>query len=288
MATLRDIQKRIVSVKNTQQITKAMKMVAAAKLRKAEERVLQARPSSDKLQDILNNVCRLIEPPLPPLLVSRPVERIELIVVTSDRGLCGGFNNNVIREAERFLKNAEEKGQQVTLTTLGRKARDVFRKQKKNIRESYLSIDKEFDYFTAEKIAKEMITFYEQGETDEVSVIYNEFQSVISQKVVERKIVPIAIEETESSGDETMVEYLYEPGRDQIFAQLLPRQITVQVYRAVLESVAGEFGARMTAMDNATRNAGEMIDRLTLQFNRARQAAITTELIEIVSSKEAM
>ena len=288
MATLRDIQKRIVSVKNTQQITKAMKMVAAAKLRKAEERVLQARPSSDKLQDILNNVCRLIEPPLPPLLVSRPVERIELIVVTSDRGLCGGFNNNVIREAERFLKNAEEKGQQVTLTTLGRKARDVFRKQKKNIRESYLSIDKEFDYFTAEKIAKEMITFYEQGETDEVSVIYNEFQSVISQKVVERKIVPIAIEETESSGDETMVEYLYEPDRDQIFAQLLPRQITVQVYRAVLESVAGEFGARMTAMDNATRNAGEMIDRLTLQFNRARQAAITTELIEIVSSKEAM
>ncbi len=288
MATLRDIQKRIVSVKNTQQITKAMKMVAAAKFRKAEERILQARPSSDKLQDILNNVCRLIEPPLPPLLVSRPVERIELIIVTSDRGLCGGFNNNVIREAERFLKDAEEKGQQVTLTTLGRKARDVFRKQNKNIRESYLAIDKEFDYFTAEKIAKELITFYEQGETDQVSVIYNEFQSVISQKVIQNRIVPITIEETESSGDETMVEYLYEPDREQIFAQLLPRQVTVQLYRAVLESVVGEFGARMTAMENATRNAGEMIDKLTLQYNRARQAAITTELIEIVSSKEAM
>jgi F-type H+-transporting ATPase subunit gamma len=279
MPALIDIRRRIRSVKSTQQITKAMKMVSAAKLRRAQEAMFAARPYARKMLEVLNSLASRAEPDAHPLLQTRGHGRSLLVVVTADKGLCGAFNANIIRTATRFLANRA--GRDTELSVVGRKARDFFRRRTVKLRHERVGIFQALRYQTACTIAAEMIDAYTAGEVDEVFLVYNEFKSVIQQQIVVDRLLPI--ERHALRPHEPALDYLYEPDPERIFAALLPKHVEVQVWRALLESQAAEHGARMSAMDSATNNAAEMIDRLTLYMNKVRQAAITKEIIEVVS-----
>jgi F-type H+-transporting ATPase subunit gamma len=279
-----DIRRRIRSVKNTQQITKAMKMVAAAKLRRAQERMFAARPYAAGLRQVLASVATRVDINSHPLLQSREPERnVVVIVVTADRGLCGAFNSNVIRAAQNFVR--EHSFESVELLTIGRKAGDFFKRRPIPIRQNVfvaqaLSID------VAREIADGLIKDFIDEKIDGVYVVYNEFKSLIAQHVRAERLLPI-ISEFDATSDQPSIDYLYEPGPEQILSDLLPKHIEFQLYRVLLESAAAEQGARMTAMEAATKNASDMINFLTLTYNRIRQAAITKEIIEIVSGASA-
>ncbi len=291
MPNLIDIRRRIRSVKSTQQITKAMKMVAASKLRRSQERVLAARPYARTLAATLASVTGRIPPredgaPAHPLLAQREEKKVVLVVVTGDKGLCGAFNTNVNRAAGAFVREKKKAGVEVSLVTLGRKATDFWKRRSVPILESRPGLFQRFDYGTAAEIARSLAVRFTGGEVDAVYVVFNEFKSVISQIVGVKRLLPIELGELGAGGGGT--DYLYEPAPDVILGRLLPRHVEFQIFRVLLESNAAENAARMTAMESATKNAGEMIDSLTLTYNRARQAKITKELIEIVSGAEAL
>lgn len=294
MASLRDIRKRIRSVKNTRQITKAMKMVAAAKLRKAQEAIIAARPYAQMLDQIISDlVARSGDEGLAhPLLTSRPVQKVELVLLTSDRGLAGGFNSNVIRRASRFLyENAKL---DVQLSCVGRKGLDFFRQRGQSIRKDFGYLYQRMDYLHARQVADEQAARFLNGEVDAVYLVYNEFVSAISQQVTLTQLLPLQTLSTSGAQPEpsksatSVVDFKYEPGRGEVLERLVPQAVSIKFYRALLESVASEHGARMSAMDNATRNASDMIANLSLHYNRTRQAVITKELMEIVSGAEAL
>ena len=289
-ASLRDIRKRISSVRSTQQITKAMKMVASAKLRRAQQNILAARPYATKMSNVLNSVAARTSPDAHPLLSRREAKRVEVVVFTSDRGLCGAFNMNLIQRAEKFKEEETSGAEVVTFSFIGRKGRDYFRKRKVNIRREYVNLFGKVDYPLASRIGQDLVEAYAEEQVDAIYLLYSEFRSAMQQRILLEKILPVTpkIPGEEASKGLAAVEYIYEPSEGEILDRLLPMYVEVQVYRALLESVASEEGARMTAMENATNNASEMIDKLTLVYNKARQAAITKELIEIVSGAEAL
>lgn len=284
MSTLRDIKRRITSVKNTEQITKAMKMVAASKLRRAQDAILASRPYAHKMLEVLSSLALRTNPQAHPLLYKREPKRVDLVVVTSDRGLCGAFNSNIIRRAEQFIR--EHQDWEFTLHLVGRKANDYFKRRDYNIRKVSLNVLSDISFPHAVAVGSDVVENYLAEEFDQVFMVYNEFKSAIQQTVIVEQLLPI--KPMDISEDYYPVEYTFEPSEDVLLAELLPRHINIQVYRVFLESVASEHGARMTAMEAASKNAVEMIERLTLVYNRTRQAAITTELIEVVSGKEAM
>ncbi len=285
MASLRDIRKRIKSVKNTRQITKAMKMVSAAKLRRAQEAVIAARPYAQTLDAVMSQLIRRAEPGSlsHPLLTRRVVKTIDLVVVTSDRGLAGGFNSNITRKALRFLN--EHKDVTVTLTTVGRKGGDFLRGRGFTVRKDWPGVFAKLSYASAQQIAAELTTRFLSGESDAVHLLYNEFVNVVTQVPSEVGLLPF---EAGAAAAGPSSEYSYEPTAQDVLEKLVPQAVSVKVYRALLESYASEHASRMTAMENATRNAGDMIGSLTLFYNRSRQALITKELIEIVSGAEAL
>jgi F-type H+-transporting ATPase subunit gamma len=284
MPSLLDIRRRIRSVKNTQQLTKAMKTVSAAKLRRAQERVLSARPYAEQLKHVLANLTARVETVSHPLLQVRPEEKILLLVVTADRGLCGAFNSNILRTATSFLR--EHASQATSLVAVGRKGRDFFRRRGLPMRAEFVNIFSKLDYGNARDIAESITQAYTDAEVDAVYIVYNEFKSVIQQRVVTEKVLPLS--QTELQETAPQADYIFEQAPQEIFNRLLPRYVEIQIYRALLESAASEHGARMASMDTASRNAGEMIDMLTLNMNRIRQAAITREIIEVVSGAGAL
>jgi F-type H+-transporting ATPase subunit gamma len=278
MPALIDIRRRIRSVKSTQQITKAMKMVSAAKLRRAQEAMFAARPYARKMLEVLNSVAARADPEAHPLLVERGHDKVLLVVITADKGLCGAFNANIIRTAARFV--AERGAGKVELGIVGRKGRDAFKRRGIKVRTERVGVQT-LRYSIARELAQELIAAFTQGEVDEVYLVYNEFKSVIQQRIVVDRLLPI--ERRALQPRQPGFDYIYEPEPAGIFKSLLPRHVEVQVWKALLESQAAEHGARMTSMDAATNNASEMIDRLTLYMNKVRQAAITKEIIEVVS-----
>ena len=286
MASLKSIKKRIVSVKNTRQITKAMKMVSAAKLRRAQENVVAARPYAKKLGEVLQSLSANLEGDLHPLLEKREAKKLLLIVLTSDRGLCGGFNTNLCKAADRYLKEKSSSYEQVSVMTVGRKGHEFLR-SRYTVYKNFANVLAKPSYQTAAMLAQEVIDGFVAEEYDQVELLYNSFRTVMSQDITFQQMLPVVPEESANT-DETPVEYIYEPSVGELLAEILPKNIEVQIFKAMLETVAGEHGARMTAMDSASKNANEMIGKLTLQYNRARQAAITTELMEIISGSESI
>ena len=287
MANLRAIRKRISSVKSTQQITRAMKVVSAAKLRRAQDGINAARPYARKMREVVTAVAGRAGSDAHPLLTAREAKKLALLVVTSDRGLAGSFNAGLTRAVYRFLNEHRGAYEEITLFVVGRKGRDFFRRREIPIRKEYLGVLGAVSRRHAETIANDLVGGFIAGEFDEVRIAFNEFRSAISQMVRFEKMFPIALESSGKAGGDD-VDYLYEPSREEILATLLPKYVQTQIFRVLLESVAGEHGARMTAMDSATNNSVDMISRLTLKMNRARQATITTELTEIVSGAEAL
>jgi F-type H+-transporting ATPase subunit gamma len=291
MPNLLDIRRRIKSVKNTQQITKAMKMVSAAKLKRAQDRVVTARPFANKMMEVLAGLAdRTDENFHHPLLDARGDERYLLVLVTADKGLCGAFNTNLIKAAQAFIANNPNK--QIEILAVGRKGRDFFRRRGAPLVGEYIGLTGKgrVEFSEALDVASDIIQrFTEDKEIDKTFVIYNEFKSALQQRVVVEQLLPVAraaSAETEEAGA-SHVDYIYEQPPAEIFARLLPRLVETQIFRALLESIASEQGARMTAMDSASKNARELIDSLTLNMNRVRQAAITNEIIEVVSGAAA-
>jgi len=284
MPSLIDMRRRIRSVRNTQQITKAMKMISAARLRKAQDRAFNARPYAGLLKEVLESLASRSEGAPHPLLARREIKHVTALIVTGDRGLCGAFNTNIIRAAERFLQ--EHGARQIELAFVGRKGRDYFRRRKVTIAQEHTGIFTKLDFTHAKQIASEIISSYSQETTDAVFLIYNEFKSVISQKLSVEQLLPL--EPFHAAPGAVRVDYIYEQPPAEIYANLLPRYVENQIYRALLESNAAEHAARMTAMDSASNNAGDMIEGLTLNMNRIRQATITKELIEVVSGAAAL
>ncbi|HOI30911.1 MAG TPA: ATP synthase F1 subunit gamma [Melioribacteraceae bacterium] len=290
MATLRDIKRRIKGVKNTQQITKAMKMVAAAKLRRAQENIINSRPYSRKISEVLGHLLKIEKNINNPLITERKTEKVALIVITSDRGLCGSFNMNVIRNAEDFLKNELDelnRNGKVLLYCLGKKGNDHFTRRNYNVSGSYPGIFSHLKFEFASGLVRELTHKYLSGEIDKVLVVYNEFKSVIQQKTVIEQFLPIKPFE-DTSVESSYSEYIYEPDKPGIINSMLPKHLNSQMWRYLLESYAAELGARMTAMDMATENAKELIRSLNLTYNKERQASITREIIEIVSGANAL
>jgi F-type H+-transporting ATPase subunit gamma len=285
MATLKAIRKRISSIRNTQQITKAMKMVSAAKLRRAQEAAFQARPYAEKMTDLLKNLSARVSREAHPLLTVREERKIYLLLFTSDRGLCGGYNANLIRAAEAFIRR-EGAGKEINLVLVGRKGADYFRRRRTVIADRRVNILATPAEELAAEIAEKVIGSFIKGDTDAVYLLYSRFRSALSQVPTLEKLLPIPI--SEAVGAEQTIEYLYEPGVEALLASLLPRVAEVAIFRALIEATASEHGARMTAMDSATTNASKMMGALTLQMNRARQASITRELMEIVGTAEAL
>lgn len=288
---LRDYRRRIKSVRNTVQLTKAMKMVAAAKLRRSQEAMMAARPYSAALGRVLLDVSRRAHPELHPLLAARAQKKVDLIVCTGDRGLAGAFNTNILKAAEQWRAERERAGIQVEITAVGRKAGDYFRRRPAiPTRRTLTDIFRGLTFDTAREIAEDFRQRFVDGETDGVFVAYNEFRSVISQRVTVLPILPLA--ELAGAAPEdyepSETEYIYEPEPEKLLGLLLERYVAFRTYHAFLESSAAENAARMSAMENATRNGQEMIDKLTLQMNRIRQAAITKEIIEVVSGAGAL
>jgi F-type H+-transporting ATPase subunit gamma len=287
MATLKAIRKRISSVRNTQQITKAMKMVSAAKLRRAQEAAVAARPYAEKMTELLKNVAARVSSAAHPLLQPREEKKILLVLFTSDRGLCGGYNANLVRAAEAFLRS-QGAGKEVELALVGRKGADYFRRRRAGIVERYTGILATPADELAADIGQKLIARFINGDADAVYILYSRFRSALSQVPTLEKLLPVTLVETGEREAEQLTEYLYEPGIERLLASLLPRLTHVAMQRALLEATASEHGARMTAMDSATSNASKMIGSLTLQMNRARQASITRELMEIVGTAEAL
>jgi len=283
MPNVLDIRRRIRSVKNTQQITKAMKMVSAAKLRRAQERVINARPYANKILAVLNSLVSRSENKSHPLLKERGDQNIQLVVVTADKGLCGAFNANIIKAAQAFID--ENQDRKLTLNCVGRKGRDFFRRRSTPIAHQFVNIFQHLEYANAKEIAAHLMQEFADSELDAIYLIYNEFKSVIQQRIVVERLLPL--QRLEAKAGEVLIDYLYEQPAQEILSGLLPKHVEVQVYRALLESAAAEHGARMTAMEAATNNAVDMIESLTLTMNRARQAGITKEIIEIVSGAAA-
>jgi F-type H+-transporting ATPase subunit gamma len=294
MANLLDIRRRIKSVKNTQQITRAMKMMSAARLKRAQDRVVAARPFAGKMIEVMGDLAaRTDENFRHPLLNARGDERYLLILITADRGLCGAFNTNLTKAAQAFIQ--ENAGKQFEVLPIGRKGRDFFRRRGMSIVSEYIGLTGKgsVGYDEAVSIAGDIIKrFTEDEELDKVFIVYNEFKSVLQQRVVIEQLLPVSrvtqsVEDDSPSGAD-LTDYIYEQEPAEIFARLLPRVVETQIFRALLESVASEHGARMTAMDSASKNAGELIGSLTLNMNRVRQAAITNEIIEVVSGAAAL
>ncbi len=285
MPSLIDIRRRIRSVKNTQQITKAMKMVSAAKLRRAQDRVIAARPYSAMLAQVLSNVIAAAadtdEAGSSPLLANRPEKRIQLLVLTADRGLAGAFNSNLIKGAQKFITDHPDAT--IEMELLGRKGRDFFRKRNAAITGEYLGLYQKPSYGDAAAIAKKVVDRLKNDEIDAVYMVYNEFKSVMTQKLTTSRILPVQPPE----GGER-IDYIFEQPPSQLLASLLPRYVEIQLFSAILESTAAEHASRMTAMDSASSNAADVIDRLTLFMNRVRQASITREIIEVVSGASAL
>ncbi len=316
MPSLIDIRRRVRAVKSTQQITKAMKMVAASRLRRAQERIQQARPFAMQMRRVLNSLASRVDPAAHPLLDERAVPRaggkVLLIVITADRGLCGSFNTNVIKAASTFI--TETHGRQVALGLVGRRGRDFFARRGFEVRYEQVNLFAHLKYENAKEIADAAIEAFAGGEVDSVYLAYNEFKSVMMQHVVVEQLLPIprgmfdgateqpgpkgsttdqaglkaSTTDTTTEGAGATIEYLYEPAPEELFKHLLPSYVEVQVFRALLESNAAFYAAQMTAMDAATRNSGEMIEQLTLYMNKVRQAAITREIIEVVSGAQAL
>jgi F-type H+-transporting ATPase subunit gamma len=281
-----DLRRRIRSVKNTQQITKAMKMVSAAKLRRAQERIFSARPYAAALREVLRSVASRIGAENHPLLQAHEQEQnVVVIVVTSDRGLAGAFNTNANRAALNFIR--EKSSANVELIPIGRKANDYFRRRSIKLRRAATQALQALSLETAREIASSLITAFTNGELDAVYVVYNEFRSIISQVVRTEKLLPLQPSWNEEQQQASTIDYLYEPDPERILSELLPKYVEFELYRILLESAAAEQGARMTAMEAATKNASDMISHLTLTYNRIRQAAITKEIIEIVSGAAA-
>jgi F-type H+-transporting ATPase subunit gamma len=283
LATLRDIQRRIRSVQSTQKITRAMKLVAAAKLRRAQERILAARPYATKMSELLGNLVSGSEQAVHPLLEQREGPRRQIVVITADKGLAGAFNSNILRRAMELIR--ESSAADLTLVVVGRKARDFYRRRLYTIKRDMVGFWDQLAYSHACELADFFMQEYLAGEVDEVWLLYNEFRSVAVQRPVRVQLLPIP--RTEGDAAES-VDYIYEPGPEEILGELLPRHVRMQVYRALMESLAGEYGARMTAMEAATTNAKEMIEVLTIQYNKARQEKITKELLDIVGGAEAL
>jgi F-type H+-transporting ATPase subunit gamma len=290
MATLRDIQRRIRSVQSTQKITRAMKLVAAAKLRRAQERILAARPYAAKMGELLGNLVAAAggsDSATHPLLEQREGPRRQIVIITADKGLAGAFNANVIRRALEFVRQSNTA--EVTLVVVGRKARDFYRRRQWTIKRDMIGFWDRLAYTHAVELADYFMQQYLDGEVDEVHLLYNEFRSVVVQRPVREQLLPIPRTAAgEGDAAATPVDYIYEPNPAAILGELLPRHVRTQVFRALMESLAGEYGARMTAMEAATKNAKEMIDVLTVQFNKARQEKITKELLDIVGGAEAL
>jgi len=294
MPSLKDLKNRISSVKSTRKITSAMKMVAASKLRRAQEHAEAARPYAERMARMLASLSAnlTITDTTPRLIAGTGKEEVVLlVVVTSDRGLCGGFNGYIVREARRKIRELEAEGKQVKLLCVGRKGRDLLRRDHgSKIVKSFDDIGrKRIGFADADNITGMIVDMFNAGEFDVCRIIYNRFKSAIAQIVTVKQLVPVALDKSESANENApQAVYEFEPDEETILEQLLPRNLAMQIYGALLESSAGEQGARMTAMDNATRNAGDMITKLTLNYNRSRQAYITKELIEIISGAEAV
>lgn len=279
MANVRDIRRRIRSARNIQQITRAMKFVSAARLRRAQERVIAARPYARQMLAVLQSLAARVPEQAHPLLAQRGDARIELVVITADRGLCGAYNTNIIRQALEFLESHSDRN--VELNILGKRARDFFRRRPYAVRHEAINVLQKPAFADAAAIARDLIDEFCSGEKDQVWLVYNEFKSVVQQRIVVEPLLPI--QRLEHPEDADRLEYLYDEAPEKIFANLLPRHVEAQVFRALLEASASEQGARMAAMEAATNNAAEMIDGLTLYANKVRQAGITRELIEVVS-----
>ena len=288
MPSLIDLRRRIRAVKSTQQITKAMKMIAASRLKRAQDRVVAARPFAQRMLRVLNSLVSRVDSDAHPLLKmpNQSGAPALLIVVTADRGLCGSFNSNVIKGAGQFIVT-EGQGREVALGLIGRKGREFFRRRGFDVRYEAVGIFQRLQFSHAAEIADAAIEEFTSGRVGSVYLVYNEFKSVMTQKLVVERLLPIPRLEVEADTAAPSVDYIFEPAPEQIFADLLPRHVQVQVYRALLESNAAFFAAQMTAMDAATRNSAEMIENLTLYMNKVRQAAITREIIEVVSGASA-
>jgi len=284
MAKTHDLKRRIRSIKNTMQVTKAMKMVSAARLRRAQDRILAARPFAVTMASVLSSLAARANPESHPLLVERKVKKVELILVTSDRGLCGSFNANAIKAAAAFLGQYPKEA--ITMMTIGRRGRDFVRRRRVPITAEWVDVFRELDFSLAQTIAGDVIDRYVKGDVDAVFVAYNEFKNVVSQRPVVEQILPIP--RSQLLGGEAGEDYIYEPSPEELFEAILPGYVRVQVWRSLLESAAAEHAARMTAMDSATNNAKELTEALTLHMNRVRQASITTEIIEVVSGAAAL
>ena len=291
MASLDDLKKRIASVKSTQKITKAMKMVAAAKLKRAQDNAEKGRPYSEKMNNIILNLSEGISDKenAPKLLSGTGKDQIHLcVVMTSDRGLCGGFNSNIIKKAKSYFSRLSSEGKELKIITVGSKGNDQLKRVfgDKIIENISFKNSKNANFFDAEKVSKIIIEKFQQEEFDVCTIFFNQFKNVITQIPQAQQIIPLKtdIDDKEKSEDN----YEFEPDEDEILTNLLPKNISTQIFKAMLENSASEQGARMSAMDNATRNAGEMVDKLTIEYNRSRQAAITKELIEIISGAESL
>ncbi len=290
MASLDDLKKRIASVKSTQKITKAMKMVAAAKLRRAQESAEKGRPYSEKMNNVILNLSNGISDKenAPKLLSGTGQEKTHLcVVMTSDRGLCGGFNSNIIKKAKSYFGKILDEGKELKIITVGSKGNDQLKRVygDKIIENISFKESKNANYFDADKVGKMVIEKFEAEEFDVCTIFYNQFKNVITQIPQAQQIIPLNNEGEEKGSEES---YEFEPDEDEILSNLLPKNISTQIFKAMLENSASEQGSRMSAMDNATRNAGEMVDKLTIEYNRSRQAAITKELIEIISGAESL
>lgn len=289
MATLRDIKRRITGVKSTQQITKAMKMVAASRLRKATENVLNARPYAKNIKNLLSHLITEEDKLTNPLLTERKVNTVAVVIVSADRGLCGGFNQNVIKETTKYIdEEIKANGLNHLLFCIGKKGADFFIKRDYNIGNTYSGIFSSLNYTTAQQIVQELLTKYYDNTVDKIVIIFNEFKSVIQQKVVVEQFLPIPVDSYANDHQPVDHNYIYEPDQKSIFNFLIPKHLKGQMWRILLESTAAEFAAKMTAMDNATTNAKELIRTLNLTYNKERQAAITKEILEIVSGANAL
>ena len=291
MASLDDLKKRIASVKSTQKITKAMKMVAAAKLRRAQESAEKGRPYSEKMNNVILNLSSGISDKenAPRLLAGTGNDKVHLcVVMTSDRGLCGGFNTNIIKKAKAYFSKINEQGKELKIITVGSKGNDQLKRAfgDKIIENISFKNSKNVNYFDADKVGKIIIEKFEKEEFDVCTIFYNQFKNVITQIPQAQQIIPLEAEKNDQ--DQEGGSYEFEPDEDEILSNLLPKNISTQIFKAMLENSASEQGSRMSAMDNATRNAGEMVDKLTIEYNRSRQAAITKELIEIISGAESL
>ncbi|MEW6002841.1 MAG: ATP synthase F1 subunit gamma [Nitrospirota bacterium] len=291
MPTLRDLRKKIKAIQSTQKITRAMKMVAAAKLRKVQDRMLNFRPYAMSMDSVLSDLARVAERELHPLLAVRPRKTVEVLVMTSDRGLCGAFNTNILRAATNYIESLKREGFELSLSVIGRKARDYFRRRNIPRRKAWIGLSGRVTYTNAQEIANDLIENYTNETIDEVVLVYNEFKTLLTQKLSIVRLLPIGALEAEEAPAERVpftVDFLYEPSAEMLFERLLPKHIEIQIYRALLESSAAEEAARMNAMENASKNCEDLIAKTTLIANKIRQASITKELMDIVGGVEAL